>query len=99
MEMKRISIYQEQYRSIDRLTDAQAGVLLKALVQYARTGMWPSGLELAIDIVLDAMTDKITRDTANYEEKCEKMKRLADKRWHADACDTHAKECDTHAHA
>ena len=80
---KWISIYREQFRSIKRLSDEQAGVLLKALIDFSDTGKFPSGLELVVDILLDEMTSKIKRDEETYEKKRKQMKGLADKRWHA----------------
>lgn len=68
MEKKRsFVLYTDQKAVIDKLSNEQAGQLIKAIYTYADTGQLPS-LDMTLDLVIIPFITTIDRDKKKYEE-------------------------------
>ena len=95
-------LYTSDYQLIEGLTDEQLGQLPRALFIYARDGE-VINLEPVVRMAFVFIKDKIDRNQAKYQKKCERLRANAQKRWgmQKDANDTeacnpiqkHTKEC------
>ena len=95
-------LYASDYQLIEGLTDEQLGQLTRALFIYARDGE-VINLEPVVRMAFVFIKDKIDRNQAKYQKKCERLRANAQKRWgmQKDANDTeaynhiqkHTKEC------
>ena len=66
---------------VNRLSDEQAGKVLKAIYNFADGGEIEESGDLAVDTVVDVFTGVIARQYEAYNEKCEKMRANALKRY------------------
>lgn len=64
----------------NRLTDEQAGKLIKAIFLYEKTGEI-SNLEFGLDLAFTTIQVKLDKNREKYKAKCEKNKENANKRW------------------
>lgn len=87
-------LYTSDYQLIEGLTDEQLGQLTRALFIYARDGE-VINLEPVVRMAFVFIKDKIDRNQAKYQKKCERLRANAQKRWgmQKDANDTEA--CNT----
>lgn len=60
-------LYTEQKEVIDKLTDEQAGKLIKAIYEYVETGKMPK-LDTMLDLVIIPFKQNIDRNADKYEE-------------------------------
>lgn len=60
-------LYTEQKEVIDKLTDEQAGKLIKAIYEYVETGEMPK-LDTMLDLVIIPFKQNIDRNADKYEE-------------------------------
>ena len=74
-------LYNDNHSLIDRLTNEQAGEVFKAIYRFADTGEKESSDDLIVETVVDVFTKHIERDYEAYDEKCEKMRQNAQKRY------------------
>ena len=63
-------LYTEQKAVIDKLTDEQAGKLIKAI--YAHETGEEMELDAILDLVITPFLTVLEKDKEKYEEKCEK---------------------------
>ena len=84
-------LYTSDYQLIEGLTDEQLGQLTRALFTYARDGE-VINLEPVVRMAFVFIKDKIDRNQAKYQKKCERLRANAQKRWgmQKDANDTEA---------
>ena len=84
-------LYTSDYQLIEGLTDEQIGQLSRALFIYARDGE-VINLEPVVRMAFAFIKDKIDRNQAKYQKKCERLRANAQKRWgmQKDANDTEA---------
>lgn len=84
-------LYASDYQLIEGLTDEQLGQLTRALFIYARDGE-VINLEPVVRMAFVFIKDKIDRNQAKYQKKCERLRANAQKRWgmQKDANDTEA---------
>lgn len=84
-------LYTSDYQLIEGLTDEQLGQLTRALFIYARDGE-VINLEPVVRMAFVFIKDKIYRNQAKYQKKCERLRANAQKRWgmQKDANDTEA---------
>jgi hypothetical protein len=61
-------LYTEQKAVIDKLTDEQAGQLIKAIYKYAETEEAPK-LDMLIDLVFTPIKQSIDRNSEKWEER------------------------------
>ena len=66
---------------VNRLSDEQAGKVLKAIYNFADGGEIEESGDIAVDIVVDVFTSVIARQYEAYNEKCEKMRANIMKRY------------------
>ena len=64
-------LYTDQKAVIDKLTDEQAGKLIKAIYEYADTGTMPL-LDTTLDLVMTPFKIALDKNQKQYEEKCER---------------------------
>lgn len=62
-------LYTDQKAVINKLTDEQAGKILKALYQYADTGQMLQ-LDTTLDLVITPFITTMDRDKIKYEKTC-----------------------------
>ena len=72
-------LYTDNAKQINLLNDAQAGLLFKALLEYARTGEEGSFQDGMVNMLYSILTAQMERDAAKYQEICEKRKEAARK--------------------
>lgn len=84
-------LYTSDYQLIEGLTDEQLGQLTRALFTYARDGKIIK-LDQVVRMAFVFIKDKIDRNQAKYQKKCERLRANAQKRWgmQKDANDTEA---------
>ena len=73
-------LYTSDYQLIEGLTDAQMGQLTRALFIYVRDGEQIQ-LEPVVRMAFVFIKDKIDRNAAKYQRKCERLRANAKKRW------------------
>lgn len=62
-------LYTEQKTVIDKLSDEQAGKLIKAIYEYAETGKMPE-LDNVLDLVIIPFKTVLDKNKENYEKIC-----------------------------
>lgn len=90
-------MYHEHKEVIERLTDEEAGKILKALYAYSTGGEITTFEDRFLDLAFGVFRAMIDRDAQAYEDKCERNKAAAKKRWDADGCEriqTNADGCE-----
>ena len=73
-------LYTSDYQLIEGLTDAQMGQLTRALFIYVRDGEQIQ-LEPVVRMAFVFIKDKIDRNAAKYQRKCERNRENIRKRW------------------
>ena len=89
-------LYDSDVKSLEYLTDAQAGKLFKSIAKYRQGATKPDlGKNPAVNILYDQIINHININEEKYKELCAKNSERAKKRWHqpnntmpayADAC-------------
>lgn len=74
-------MYHEHMDTIERLTDEEAGRLIKALFRYSTDGIVPSFDDRFMDLAFSMFKAAIDRDSAAYERKCERNRNNINQRW------------------
>lgn len=80
--------YDEQFRM---LSDAQAGMLIKALFSYANDGEEPDFDDLTVKLFFSILKKSMDREFENYQKVCEQNRKNASARYAA-ACDRRQEE-------
>ena len=62
-------LYTEQKAVIDKLTDEQAGKLIKAIYEYVQNGEMPE-LDTVLDLVITPFKTVLDKDKESYERVC-----------------------------
>lgn len=90
-KVKSIILYLDNTSAINCLSDASAGRIFKAILEYANTGKLPEFEQEGIKALFMMFVAQIDRDTEAYMAKCEKNAENARKRYEArnatNACD------------
>ena len=73
-------LYLNQKTIIDELTDAEAGILIKALYEYEQNKNVPK-LEKMLKIIFLQFKNNLNNDEKKYEEKCAKNKENIENYW------------------
>lgn len=84
-------LYTSYYAIIDGLTDEQLGKLMRAIFIYARDGE-VINLEPTLRMAFAFIKDDMERNQAKYNEKREKLRANAQKRWQKKQLDANAEE-------
>ena len=90
-KIKSIILYLDNMAAINCLSDASAGLIFKAILEYANTGILPKLEQEGIKALFMMFVAQIDRDTEAYIARCEKNAENARKRYKAraptNACD------------
>lgn len=86
-EQKGFIIYGDIEAVIDRLSDEEAGQLLKGMVTYFNTGAEPN-FNGILEFVFIPIRQQMDRDKEKYEAKCEKNREKIQKYWDKVKSDT-----------
>ena len=73
-------IYGDTQEVVNRLTDEEAGQLLKGMLGYFNSGKEPK-FKGVLEFVFIPIRQQMDRDAEKYEAKCERMRENANKRW------------------
>ena len=79
-EKKGFIVYDDIMEVVKRLTDEEAGQLLKGLLNYSISGQDPK-FKGVLEFVFIPIKQQMDRDAEKYEAKCEKNRENANKRW------------------
>ncbi|MDE6501042.1 MAG: hypothetical protein K2L10_03055 [Ruminococcus sp.] len=86
---KYFMVYFDCKQHIDMLSDQQAGMLFKALFEFAVSGEIPEFSDGMVKMAFSFLSAQIGRDLLSYNEKCERNRINALKRW-----EKNTNECD-----
>lgn len=81
MEKTSFIMYSMWGEQIEKLSDSQAGRLIKAIFDYAKFGDKPSFDDLALDILFSIICNQLDIDEAKWEDVREKRALAGKKRW------------------
>lgn len=79
-EIKSIILYLDSLVAIEHLTDEQAGILIKAVLRYAKDGQQLETSDTALIALFSILCAQIDRDHKKYEERCKRNSANARKR-------------------
>ena len=79
-EQKGFIVYGDNEEVFDRLSDEEAGQLLKGMVKYFNSGEMPS-FSGVLEFVFIPIKQQMDRDSEKYEEKCQKNREKIQKYW------------------
>ena len=74
-------IYTSYLKIFEQLTDAQLGQLTRHMLSFAKTGEEPNIEDPIVKLSFAFIKDDIERNQRKYEEKCERLRANARKRW------------------
>lgn len=79
-EIKSIILYLDSLVAIEHLTDEQAGILIKAVLRYAKDSQQLETSDTALIALFSILCAQIDRDHKKYEERCKRNSANARKR-------------------
>lgn len=85
-------IYTSYLKIFEQLTDAQLGQLTRHMLSFAKTGKEPSIEDPLVKLSFAFIKDDMERNQRKYEEKCERLRENARKRWDKKQLDSEASE-------
>ena len=85
-------IYTSYLKIFEQLTDAQLGQLTRHMLSFAKTGEEPTIGDPIVKLSFAFIKDDMERNQRKYEEKCERLRANARKRWDKKQLDTEASE-------
>lgn len=85
-------IYTSYLKIFEQLTDAQLGQLTRHMLYFAKTGEEPSIEDPLVKLSFAFIKDDMERNQRKYEEKCERLRANARKRWDKKQLDSEASE-------
>lgn len=91
-------IYTSYLKIFEQLTDAQLGQLTRHMLSFAKTGEEPNIEDPIVKLSFAFIKDDMERNQRKYEEKCERLRANARKRWDKKQLDSEASE-DMQKHA
>lgn len=73
MEKKQpgVMLYFDNFKILDMLSDMEAGILFRGIMEYAEHGVLPEFEERGLEMVWYMIRPRIDHDAATYREKCE----------------------------
>lgn len=83
-------IYTSYLKIFEQLTDAQLGQLTRHMLSFAKTGKEPSIEDPLVKLSFAFIKDDMERNQRKYEEKCERLRANARKRWDKKQLDSEA---------
>ena len=91
-DQKGFIVYGDNEVIIDRLTDEEAGQLLKGMMKYFNTGTEPSFDSPLTDVIWLQVKLQMDRNADKYQKKCEKNRESIQKYWDKVKSDTNVYE-------
>lgn len=88
-EKNNFILYKDQKALIDKLSDEQAGKLIKGIFEYVCSGDFPTNLDPLTDMVFTQIQMILHKDLVKYRQRCEKNKENIAKRWNKDGIRTY----------
>lgn len=85
-------IYTSYLKIFEQLTDAQLGQLTRHMLSFAKTGKEPSIEDPLVKLSFAFIKDDMERNQRKYEDKCERLRANARKRWDKKQLDSEASE-------
>ena len=85
-------IYTSYLKIFEQLTDAQLGQLTRHMLSFAKTGKEPSIEDPLVKLSFAFIKDDMERNQRKYEEKCERLRANARKRWDKKQLNSEASE-------
>ena len=85
-------IYTSYLKIFEQLTDAQLGQLTRHMLSFAKTGKEPFIEDPIVKLSFAFIKDDMERNQRKYEEKCERLRANARKRWDKKQLDSEASE-------
>lgn len=85
-------IYTSYLKIFEQLTDAQLGQLTRHMLYFAKTGEEPNIEDPIVKLSFAFIKDDMERNQRKYEEKCERLRANARKRWDKKQLDSEASE-------
>lgn len=85
-------IYTSYLKIFEQLTDAQLGQLTRHMLSFAKTGKELSIEDPLVKLSFAFIKDDMERNQRKYEEKCERLRANARKRWDKKQLDSEASE-------
>ena len=85
-------IYTSYLKIFEQLTDSQLGQLTRHMLSFAKTGKEPFIEDPLVKLSFAFIKDDIERNQRKYEEKCERLRANARKRWDKKQSDSEASE-------
>lgn len=85
-------IYTSYLKIFEQLTDAQLGQLTRHMLSFANTGEEPNIEDPIVKLSFAFIKDDMERNKRKYEEKCERLRANARKRWDKKQLDSEASE-------
>jgi hypothetical protein len=85
-------IYTSYLKIFEQLTDAQLGQLTRHMLSFAKTGEEPNIEDPIVKLSFAFIKDDMERNKHKYEEKCERLRANARKRWDKKQLDSEASE-------
>lgn len=79
-EKKGFIVYDDIIEVVDRLSDEEAGQLLKGMLRYSINGQDPK-FKGVLEFVFIPIKQQMDRNSEKYAAKCEKNRENANKRW------------------
>lgn len=85
-------IYTSYLKIFEQLTDAQLGQLTRHMLSFAKTGEEPNIEDPIVKLSFAFIKDDMERNQRKYEDKCERLRANARKRWDKKQLDSEASE-------
>lgn len=85
-------IYTSYLKIFEQLTDEQLGQLTRHMLYFAKTGEEPAIEDPLVKLSFAFIKDDMERNQRKYEEKCERLRANARKRWDKKQLDAEASE-------
>lgn len=85
-------IYTSYLKIFEQLTDEQLGQLTRHMLSFAKTGEEPAIEDPLVKLSFAFIKDDMERNQRKYEEKCERLRANARKRWDKKQLDAEASE-------
>lgn len=85
-------IYTSYLKIFEQLTDEQLGQLTRHMLSFAKTGEEPAIEDPLVKLSFAFTKDDMERNQRKYEEKCERLRANARKRWDKKQLDAEASE-------
>ena len=91
--MPGVMLYFDRLSFLDRLDDAQAGRLFRAVIRYARDGEVPAIEDTMFGVAWDILRPMLDYDAQRYAEVSEKRRLSALRRWEKAQANANASVC------